>query len=111
MPAREITFDATHVAAIRRGSKQATIRYDGYASVSPGETYDAVTPAGERFATVRVTGTALVPARSALLATDVFRAAYPTESTDALLDALRGYYDGEIDRETPVTVLAFDVVD
>ena len=106
-----IKFADRHEPKVLTGQKTATVRYDGFEHVTPGDVLLAANHNGGRFATIEINGTAKLPAGRALDAVEVFYADHNANDTRRLIRWLNEYYDERITEETLVTVLAFEVID
>lgn len=107
---RRIKFAPEFAPDIVEGEKTATVRYDGFEGVQPGDTLQAFTPIGNRFADLRVTRTATVNAIEAHDVLEALAAEYPSEEPGDVVASLNQFYRDLIRPETAVRVLVFEVI-
>lgn len=111
-PEQSIEFTAFHVLPIRQQRKTATVRLgDDAAEVSVGDRVDLETNHGNWIAEARITSVAETFVGGALDAIEVFQAGYPTETTEALVQALQGHYNREVSEGTTCRVICWELTD
>jgi hypothetical protein len=105
----EIKFADELVASVLDGTKEATVRYDGFEDVDVGDTLVATTADGSPFAELEVRRTASVLAVEVHELLAVFGAGYSSTCPQDVIDCLNKYYDAAIGPDTTVQVLVFDI--
>lgn len=106
----EIKFADDLIVPVLNGTKEATIRYDGFESVEVGESLAATTTDGQPFAELDVKRTASVQAVEAHSILQTFGANYPSTCPQDIIESLNEYYEDGIAPSTTVEILVFELV-
>lgn len=98
-----------HVEPILAGDKDVTVRYDDEKGIEEGDTLILTGPDGDPFAEAEVEHTSVLEAEVAYHYIVAWGRNYPHNSVGSLVEALNHHYDADIDWETDVKVILFDV--